>query len=132
MAGRKPYEPTAADRRLVESAAGFGIPHEEIARLIVNPQTGKALDPKTLRKHFRFELDTGATKANIAVANALFRAATGTGKGAVTAAIWWTKSRMRWRGDGAEADDDTPAESKTFTFVVEDARRPGGEGGSDG
>lgn len=132
MAGRKPYEPTEADRKLVESAAAFGIPQDEIARLITNPQTGKPLAPKSLRLHFRNELDTGATKANIAVANALFRAATGTGKGAVTAAIWWTKSRMRWRGDGAEADDDTPAASKTFTFVVKDARRAGGEGSDDG
>lgn len=123
MAGRKSFEPTAEQRKLVESAAGFGIPQEDIARLIINPQTGKPLAPKSLRLHFRAELDTGATKANMLVANALFKAATGTGKGAVTAAIWWTKSRMGWRGDGAGLEDDNPPASKTFTFVVKDARR---------
>ncbi|MGT2495018.1 hypothetical protein ACU4GD_43210 [Cupriavidus basilensis] len=64
----------------MESAAGFGIPQEDIARLIINPQTGKPLAPKSLRLHFRAELDTGATKANMLVANALFKAATGTGR----------------------------------------------------
>ncbi|MGO4151494.1 hypothetical protein [Cupriavidus sp. YAF13] len=132
MAGRKPFEPTTADCKLVESAAAFGIPQDEIARLIINPQTGKPLAAVSLRKHFRTELETGATKANIAVANSLFRAATGSGKGAVTAAIWWTKSRMRWRGDGTDPEDDTPPAAQNFTFVVQDARRNVGEpDGSD-
>jgi hypothetical protein len=31
---------------------------------VTNPQTGKPLDPKSLRKHFALEIGTGAVEAN--------------------------------------------------------------------
>jgi hypothetical protein len=43
------------------------------------------IDPKTLRKHYRDELDLGATKANAQVAGFLFTAAR---SGNVTAQIF--------------------------------------------
>src|SRR3954465_11110201 len=49
------------------------------------------LAPKTLRKHFRDELDTGHIKASAKVAGNLYRIATGSGPEAVTAAIFWLK-----------------------------------------
>ena len=52
------------------------------------------LDPKTLRKHYREELDLGETKANAQVAGFLFNAAR---NGNVTAQIFWLKTRARWR-----------------------------------
>lgn len=87
MAGRKPYEPTDKDRRQVEAASGYGLTHERIAALI-------GIDPKTLRKHFRTELDVGAAKADAAVANSLFENATKHNN--VAAQIWWSKARMGW------------------------------------
>src|SRR6478609_2205365 len=51
-------------------------------------------------KHFREELDTGAAKANTRVAEFLFEQATGQrgdGSAAVTAAIFWLKTRARWK-----------------------------------
>jgi hypothetical protein len=71
----------------------YGIPHEDICRLVINPRTGRPIDDKTLRRHFRYELDTGYVKANAKVAQSLYAQATG---GNVTAAIWWTKARMGW------------------------------------
>src|SRR5947207_14653638 len=53
-----------------------------------------ALDPKTLRKHYREELDLGETKANAQVAGFLFNSAR---TGNVTAQIFWLKTRARWR-----------------------------------
>jgi hypothetical protein len=41
------------------------------------------------RKHFREELDTGHIKASAKVAGNLYRIATGSGREAVTAAIFW-------------------------------------------
>ena len=55
------------------------------------------IDAKTLRKHYRHELDFGHTKANAKVAENLYRKATGEGREAVTAAIFWLKARARWK-----------------------------------
>lgn len=88
MRGKK-HEPTPKERHLVETMAGFGIPEVDIARVI-------GIDPKTLRAHYRDELDTGHIKANLKVAQNLFRIANGTGREAVTAAIFWLKTRAGW------------------------------------
>jgi hypothetical protein len=86
---RTPFSPTPAQRKQVEAMASYGIPQEDIARVI-------GCDSKTLRKHCRDELDTGETKANALVAQNLFRKATGEGRESVTAAIFWLKTRARW------------------------------------
>ena len=52
------------------------------------------IDAKTLRKHYRDELDLGETKANAQIAGFLFNAAK---SGNVTAQIFWLKTRARWR-----------------------------------
>lgn len=87
---RPAHAPDPSQRRQVEALAGYGIPEPDIAGLI-------GCDPKTLRKHYRSELDHGHTKANARVAENLFRKATGEGKEAVTAAIFWLKARAGWR-----------------------------------
>ena len=88
--GRCAHRPDAYQRRQVETLAGYGVPETEIASLI-------GIDPKTLRRHYRQELDHGHTKANVRVAENLFRKATGDGREAVTAAIFWLKTRAQWK-----------------------------------
>jgi hypothetical protein len=87
---RPRHQPDPVQRRQVEAMAGYGVPEAEIAGMI-------GLDPKTLRRHYRQELDQGHTKANIKVAENLFLKATGEGREAVTAAIFWLKARARWK-----------------------------------
>lgn len=87
---RPRHQPDPVLRRQVEAMAGYGVPEADIAGMI-------GIDPKTLRKHYRQELDQGHTKANIKVAENLFRKATGEGREAVTAAIFWLKARAGWR-----------------------------------
>jgi hypothetical protein len=82
------YEPTDEQRRTVRTMAGFGVPHEDIATFL-------GIDAKTLRKHFRAELDRGTVEANAKVAQSLFQMAT-QGKN-VAAAIFWMKARAGWR-----------------------------------
>jgi hypothetical protein len=96
-AGRPPFEPTREQRVLVQALSGNGIPHETIARLIINPQTNEGITKPTLYKVFRAELDDGANAANALVITNLFRMATGKGPQAVTAAIFWAKTRMGWK-----------------------------------
>jgi len=85
------HQPDPLTRRQVEAMAGYGVPETDISGLI-------GIDPKTLRKHYRAELDFGHTKANIKVAENLYRMATaGDGRESVTAAIFWLKARAGWR-----------------------------------
>jgi hypothetical protein len=88
MAGRPKYQPTEEHRRQVMIMAGLGIVQAEIANLI-------GCSDRTLRTYYRRELDTGATEANMRVAQSLYNLATKEGN--VAACIWWTKARMGWR-----------------------------------
>jgi hypothetical protein len=88
--GRPAHKPDPAIRRQVEAMAAYGVPEADISRVV-------GVDPKTLRKHYREELDTGQIKANSKVAESLLRKATGEGPQSVTAAIFWLKTRARWK-----------------------------------
>lgn len=85
--GRRAHQPDPSQRRQVEAMAAYGIPEIDIARVV-------GIDPKTLRKCYREELDLGETKANAQVAGFLFNNAK---NGNVTAQIFWLKTRARWR-----------------------------------
>jgi hypothetical protein len=85
--GRRAHKPDPSLRRQVEAMAAYGIPETDISRVM-------RVDPKTLRKHYREELDLGESKANAQVAGFLFSAAK---NGNVTAQIFWLKTRARWR-----------------------------------
>jgi hypothetical protein len=85
--GRPETIVTATTREMVETMAGVGVPERDIARVV-------GMDAKTLRKHCREELDTGFIRANAKVSGNLLKIATGEGTGAVTAAIWWEKTRQ--------------------------------------
>lgn len=82
---------------MVEAMAGFDIPEEEIRRVLTDPRTGGPIGIKTLRTHFRTELDTGRTRANAKVAESLFKKALGEGPSAVSASIFWLKARAGWK-----------------------------------
>ena len=83
-----PYCATEEQRRTVRAMAGYGVPHEGIATLL-------DIDPKTLRRHYRQELDRGAVEATAKVAQSLFQMATV--EKSVATAIFWMKARAGWR-----------------------------------
>lgn len=89
MTGRPPLEFTSEERKMVESLVGYGVPQSDIAALLRD-----GIDLKTLRKHFRYELNTGKAKANAKIAQSLFQQAT---NGNITALIFWAKTQMGWR-----------------------------------
>jgi hypothetical protein len=74
----------------VEAMAGYGLTAVEIARVL-------KLDPDILKTGYINELEGGQIKANARVAENLYRKATGDGREAVTAAIFWLKARARWK-----------------------------------
>jgi hypothetical protein len=87
-AGRPPHQPTEKTRATVKAMSAYGIPQEQVARVL-------DIHPQTLRLHYRDELDLGVIEANAKVAETLFNQAVRDGN--TTAAIWWTKSRMGWK-----------------------------------
>lgn len=84
---RPKHTPTEKARQRVESMVAVGIPQEDVAIIL-------GIDVKTLRKHYRPELDKSMTKANAAVAGKLYSAAM---NGDVRAQIFWCKTRLGWR-----------------------------------
>ena len=88
----KKHEPTEETRKTVSMMAAAGINMTSIARCV-------GVHENTLRKYYSEELATGLDKANKEVAQTLFEKAVSkdmTGP-SVTAAIFWLKTRARWR-----------------------------------
>jgi hypothetical protein len=109
---RPELNPTEEQRRLVKSMAAVGVPHEDIARKV------GVRSPKTLRKHFREELDMGMIDANYKVGKTLFELATGGQE--VAATIFWVKTRKLFR----EPPPDTSGPVVPPPFIV--VSEPGG------
>jgi hypothetical protein len=87
MAGRKPHEPTKQTRELVSLHATMGTTQEVVSDLL-------DIDLKTLRKHYRKELDQSLAKANATIGGVLFNKAK---TGDTAAMIFWLKTRAQWR-----------------------------------
>ena len=85
---RPKLKPTEDLRRMVKTMTAMGAKQEDVAARI------GVRSPKTLRKHFRDELDQGASEANMSVAQALYKKAK---DGDVKAAMFWLKCRAGWR-----------------------------------
>lgn len=102
---RPPFQPTEDQRRLVRSLAAYGNTQEQIASVI-------GVSSRTLRKHFRLELDRAAVEVNSQVAQVLFKKAIA---GDTTAAIFWLKCRAGWRERGTA--EPGPALSPPFVVM---------------
>lgn len=85
--GAPPHEPTRATRELVQLHTMVGTRQEAIASII-------GIDPKTLRKYYRDELDQSKAKANATIGGALFNKAK---SGDTTAMIFWMKTQAGWK-----------------------------------
>ena len=74
----------------VEAMAGYGLSPADIARVL-------DIDVEELKASYDKELSGGHIKANARVAESLYRKAIGEGRESVTAAIFWLKTRARWK-----------------------------------
>jgi hypothetical protein len=68
MRERPAFQPTDEQRKNVEVMVGLGIPEENIC-LLVRDRRDKPISRNSLRKHFKKQLETGATKLNAQVGN---------------------------------------------------------------
>ena len=117
--GRPPFKPTAEKREQVITMSSNGVPHRQQAPLI------GCSSPKTLRKHFREELNIGKIQANAKVAGALYQSAL---NGNVKAQTFWLKTVSGWQEKG-EVEIVSESELGTIKRASEVARILFGESG---
>jgi hypothetical protein len=99
----------------VEALAGYGLSADDIARVL-------DIDVETLRSTCARELDGGQIKANARVAESLYRKATGEGREAVTAAIFWLKTRARWKETSVHEHTGRPDTPFVLEVTYEDSK----------
>lgn len=109
--GRPPHQPTEATRKQVKALAAYGVPQDEIGRVI-------GISKPTLERHYREELDRGEVEANAKVAESLFRKATGDGAQSVTAAIFWLKTRARWKEPPTDTNMNLTASGSIASLIA--------------
>jgi len=103
------YEPTAEQRALVESASAIGITQAEIANQL-------KIDEKTLRKHFRDELNSGKFKVDMTAGKTVTELMESRDERVrLDAAKYYTARRMGWKETSVNEQvgkDGGPIETK--------------------
>ena len=96
---------TEENSRMVTQLSGLGLPHEQICSIL-------NISKPSLYKYYQEEILKGKATATAKVAENLFKIATGAGREAVTACIFWLKTQAKWTEkhvveiqDGTEQDD---------------------------
>ena len=119
---RRAFNPTAEQRGNVEAMIGYGIPDADICLLIKNPETGKPIDLKTLRRHFASEIATGVTKLKSLAGNRIVAAMLGR-DGGITDELTQAKllmlfaeTRMGWKE--TVADEHANEDRRPFIIKV--------------
>ena len=109
------HVPTDATRQTVQLHTMVGTSQEDISRVL-------DIDPKTLRKHYRDELDLAKAKANATIGGALFNKAK---TGDTAAMIFWMKTQAGWREktDLNHTSEDGSMTPKDHGAAVLDALR---------
>jgi hypothetical protein len=92
-AGRSTFKPTASQIELVHQLAAFGLRYADIC-LFVKDKFGNPISEPTLRKNFSDEVGTGKLKANVKVAQTLYKKAIA---GDTTCMIFWLKTQAGWK-----------------------------------
>ncbi len=89
--GAPTYKPTDMERAQVKTMCATGITQGLIARCMSN---GKGIDEKTLRKHFRDELDTSRAMAIANMGKGVYERGI---NGSTTDAIFYLKTQGGWK-----------------------------------
>lgn len=105
---RPRHEPTEQSRKTVRAMSAYGVPHEKIGLVL-------GITHDTLVKYYKTEIDTANAEACAQVAGSLFKKAMGDGPNSVAAAIFWLKTRARWR-ETNHGDED--AKNNGIEFVI--------------
>ena len=84
--GRPPHVPTDASRKTVKAMVSYGIPQEDIGKVI-------GVSHDTLNNYYRHEIDTATAEANSMVAQRLYQKCMNDDTASI---LFWLKTRARW------------------------------------
>ena len=119
--GKPAHVPTEQTRKIVGLALLAGFSHADTAR-----ELGISLS--TLQKHYQPELESGGKSLLIRITATLARIATDVNHPkAVTAAIFWLKTKGGFKEDGPPTGEDSRPQKVTFTINIGGTgpKRPG-------
>jgi DNA-binding XRE family transcriptional regulator len=100
---------------MVRSLSGLGITQDQICAIL-------DISRNTLTKYYEDELKVGKAQANSKVAENLFRIATGSTHGSVTAAIFWLKCQAGWKDTNTIEVINADSHEKQFNKLIENIR----------
>lgn len=107
---------TEETARMVIQLSGLGIPHEQICSIL-------NISKPTIYKYYGDELLKGKAQANAKISENLFRIATGTGREAVTACIFWLKTQCQWNEKQVIEVQDGTEQNDKFKELIADIQR---------
>ena len=117
--GRPTFEPKDEHRRIVKIMAGFTIPQEQIALAL-------EISEKTLRKHFKRELQIAAAQVHAQLAGNLLRLSNGNDGTALKATLEGLRMRFGW-SSYAPPPSPPKAPEKGKKQLLDEAAQPGNE-----
>ena len=101
--------------RMVHQLSGIGVTHDMICS-IAN------ISKPTLYKYYDEELKLGKAQSTVTVANNLYRMATGDGKEALTASIFWLKTQAGWKETDVVEINNVSDENDRFEELLSKIR----------
>ena len=109
-----PHQPTKQSRNFVRAMASQGYTHVRICEVL------ELRSVNTLKKYYRDEIKETEAKLHVAIAQSIAMQALGGPeqdwrKANITAAIWFSKTRMGWHEPKSDAEADA---AKDKTIVV--------------
>lgn len=105
------FSPAPVVTEKIEALAGYGLSAAEIAHVL-------GISEEALLRSHSGAMESGRIKSNARVAESLFRKATGEGYGAVTAAIFWLKTRARWKETSLHEHAGTPGSPLDIVVTI--------------
>jgi hypothetical protein len=130
------FLPTQEQRQIVMNGVAIGVPHAKIARVL-------NIAVSTMKAHFKDEMETGKTMADIRIGGTIYRSANGSPavyddngnliraeqKPIPSLLVWWSKCRMGWKEAPQErligGIADAPIQQETKALVANiDITRP--------
>ena len=87
--GRPGHQPTPLLRRFVTTLSAHGVPHTDIGLAL-------GISARTLRQHYRAELDRGAAQVHAKLVLGLAELANGSGPVALRATMFALRCRFGW------------------------------------
>ena len=100
---------------MVKSLSGLGITHEQMCAIV-------KISSPTLYKYYQEELQEGKANANAQKARNLFKIATGSGREAVTACIFWLKTQAKWKETDVIEINNVAEQDERFRKLISNIR----------